>query len=311
MGEIDRLIYKLNFKLKRMEKNDDLELGEFPHVEQGFYGKELRRLVVHDLAGPVSNINCSEELMLALIERIEQSGSEDRARVIFDLRRLIHTIGNSARAINDLSGILRLEDMTPEDLKKYKEEFSPLEKIRGAIQAYEHQMISQRQLGVEFEYPSAFLDVAFDSNVSVFSTVISNLLGNAMKYSVRGSVIKVLAEVDSSEFYVEIENMVNKPIDTNVLKRLFERGYRIKGEVECEGSRNEGLGLYLTQRGVRHAYKGSIDISSGNSFQITQKRTKGFRKECYGLVPHNDNVPALPSFNAKVRLPLENLIIED
>jgi signal transduction histidine kinase len=89
--------------------------------------------------------------------------------------------------------------------------------------------------------------------------VLGNLLGNAVKYSPDGGVIRVggWTEDDRATVYVSDQGVGIAPEDQD---RVFERFYRVDNKLGRQ-TQGAGLGLYLAQAIVR-AHGGQLGVES-------------------------------------------------
>lgn len=100
--------------------------------------------------------------------------------------------------------------------------------------------------------------------------VLTNLLGNAIKYSPEGGIIRIggRPEGDIAIVYISDQGI---GIPAEEQERIFERFYRVNNRLHRE-SPGTGLGLYLT-RAIIKAHNGSINVTSqvgrGSRFTFT------------------------------------------
>jgi signal transduction histidine kinase len=103
--------------------------------------------------------------------------------------------------------------------------------------------------------------------------VLTNLVGNAIKYSPKGGLIRVsgLAEPEQVVVTVSDEGVGVPPEEQ---ERIFDRFYRVTGDLGS-GTPGVGLGLYLC-KAVVEAHGGRIWVESepgrGASFIFTLPR---------------------------------------
>ena len=173
--------------------------------------------------------------------------------------------------------------------------------------------MNKRMLGARFSYSPEVERMEVRTNKPAFASLFSNVVGNAVQYAFSNSLIKALAYLSSRDFIFELENMVSRPIDAEEIRHIFEKGYRMQAEVHEENifKRNEGLGLYFSEKVVRRGFNGRIDIASDHTFKITDERTTEMKEKEYGQ-PYpkssKSEIPSLPSFHAKISIPLEALV---
>lgn len=96
-------------------------------------------------------------------------------------------------------------------------------------------------------------------DVTLITRVISNLVENAIKYSVEGSIVSIKTWDDEKWVYTEIAD--NGPgIPQDELENIFEKFYRIKNDAN-HSIKGSGLGLYLVKYFVE-LHGGTIEVQS-------------------------------------------------
>lgn len=97
---------------------------------------------------------------------------------------------------------------------------------------------------------------------------LRNLLSNALKFSPRGSPVRVRIS-DSDEPLAVIFDVIDcgGGIDSALLPRLFDRGDR-RGRQP--GGRRQGLGLYIAQR-VMQLHGGAVTLESSGAYGTTMR----------------------------------------
>lgn len=91
---------------------------------------------------------------------------------------------------------------------------------------------------------------------------MSNLITNAIKYSLPGSAINVLAEHHAGRVFIHISNPTEN-INRDSLNRLFDRFYR--GDASRQHNTDgAGLGLSIT-RSVLLAHEGDLQVSMNDN----------------------------------------------
>lgn len=105
--------------------------------------------------------------------------------------------------------------------------------------------------------------------------VIDNLIGNAIKYSPNGGIIRVGGEYDARSVTIFVAD-AGVGISAQDQDRVFERFYRVDGKLSRK-TQGTGLGLYLS-KAIVEAHGGSIHVSSkpgeGSTFYFALPRTQ-------------------------------------
>ncbi len=130
------------------------------------------------------------------------------------------------------------------------------------------------EMTVEFPENEAYLEIQLDR--SRFIQVISNLLGNAIKFTENGS-IKVQSRTLANENKVEIAiSDTGKGFSDDILPVLFQK-FATKGHGNVQNHKGTGLGLYICHAIVK-AHNGDIaafnNKDGGATFVITLPNLK-------------------------------------
>lgn len=103
-----------------------------------------------------------------------------------------------------------------------------------------------------------------------FSSVIYNLIENAIKYSQKDAEIKVCLTGDEENVYLSVKD-TGIGIPVNEKSRIFDRFYRI-GTEETRRTKGTGLGLFIVKH-VVELHKGSINVKNnspkGSIFEVS------------------------------------------
>jgi two-component system phosphate regulon sensor histidine kinase PhoR len=227
-------------------------------VEFGELRSQFAATVSHELRTPLAGIR-------AMVETLKdpEIPSEDRERFLEKIDRETNRLGQLVDDILFLSslesGASNLEGAT--ELRPLVE--SLLEKLEPLSANFEVKIRASVPEGLNVPLPERMA-----------STVLSNLLENAVKYSGRGSQVEVIAGREGSyiKFQVKDDGI---GIDAEHLPHIFERFYRVdKSRSRRLGG--TGLGLSIVKHVVESA-GGEVGVNSREGFgtEITVLLPKG------------------------------------
>nr|WP_319392312.1 HAMP domain-containing sensor histidine kinase [uncultured Desulfobacter sp.] len=204
--------------------------------------KELTANVSHELRSPLARLRVSKELIL---DKLEQKGASDDA--------VIRLLNNMESDIGDLDTLiaeaLALSKIDYQESTLEPETFRFSEYIRSTMEAY-YPLLDRNDLTLDLDirdFGKARQDKA------LVKSVFSNLMDNAIKYSLPGNTIRVSAgTVSPKGLEFSITNTCG-PMSKEDLDRLFNPFFRIPGQ-KASGT---GLGLAIAKKQITRC-KGRI-----------------------------------------------------
>jgi len=222
--------------------------------------EEILAIVSHDLKNPLSSIFLTASLLGRLLNSL---APEKKAQA----RRLIATIEGSIRQmrrlISDLLDFTRIRAGTF-SLQKQEHLVEPLmEEFVEAILP----LCQEKQIHLQLlPHANSRLFWLICDKDRVFQ-ILSNLVGNAIKFSPEGATITIETEYQGDSLKVSVTD--NGPgIPKDQLDFVFERFWQAKNTAQA----GSGLGLYIT-RGIVEAHGGKIWVESaqgrGTTFRFT------------------------------------------
>jgi signal transduction histidine kinase/DNA-binding response OmpR family regulator len=215
---------------------------------------EMLAVVAHDLRNPLNTISMGAQLLSDIVD-----GTRNVER------RQIDVIARSVRRMNeliqDLLDLRRIEsgrlavDPRPESLPGI---------VRDALEIL-RPLASARHIALESDIPPDLPAVLADP--ARVQQLISNLIGNAIKFTPEAGRISVSAELDGREVRVAISD-TGPGIATENLPHIFGHYWQAKrGD-----KRGLGLGLAIA-KGIVEAHHGRIWVQSkegeGSTFYFT------------------------------------------
>jgi signal transduction histidine kinase len=216
--------------------------------------------VSHELRTPISALKMYAEL--------QRDGKVDDVTRAEFLERSTEQIGRLEWLSTNLLDLSRIDagifplDMRDGDLR---------DPTQAVVQALSEVAVA-RGIGLESFVPGEPVELRFDRERIV--QLLTNLVGNALKFTPRGGGVSVrlLAEPDVAT--IEVRDS-GPGIPADELPRIFDRFYRgtNTGDARASGS---GLGLAIV-RSIVDMHGGEIDVASvvgeGTVFRITLPRT--------------------------------------
>ncbi len=209
--------------------------------------EELMAVVSHDLRSPLQAIVLNASLLgggdQRRIDAIERAASMMRALVddLLDTARITSGEIDLHRERCDADGLL--------------------------TEVVEMHASSARERGIELSVVPAS-SLALDVDRRRIFQILSNLIGNALRFVAPGGRVTVSAIGDDKEVQFDVSD-TGSGIPADQLAHVFERYYRADRQEDQEGL---GLGLYICRRLVE-AHRGRIGVESvvgtGTTFWFT------------------------------------------
>ena len=217
---------------------------------------DMLAIVSHDLRNPLSTIQLSAQLMLDLHEEGAKVPIPSQVGVI---RR---SVDRAFALIQDLLDVSKIESSTlsidpsplgaRQLLKELADEFQPLAAARG--------------LTLSVEWTDAE-DGTMLADRDRIGQVISNLVGNALKFTPKGGVVEVRGACDGAWIRLSVRDS-GVGIPAEHLPFLFDRFWQAHQHKRA----GAGLGLFIA-KGIVEAHGGVIAVESvpgaGTTFTFT------------------------------------------
>ena len=204
---------------------------------------EFVNIAAHELRTPI-------QPLLNLVELLElgrERGSDEEARGITGTEAMM--IARNVKRLERLSdAILDSTRIETNTLKLHREKVDLNEKIRNTVQDVRTTIRKGHNLEIVFEPTEKPVIVQAD-RIRIFE-VLSNLLGNAIKFTRDGTIEVKLEQIDN--FAVISVRDTGQGIEPEVMPKLFTRF--VTGSATASGS---GLGLYIS-RAIIEAHGGRM-----------------------------------------------------
>ena len=204
--------------------------------------REFNADVSHELRTPVAVIRGAAELLLS------QNDLPEKTR-----QRLLR-IDRAARQSNELIEALLLLSRNERQLPAHSESTDVAGVVEQVVETQRAQIGSKPvELRIVQARPESSAS-SVDAPSAVLAVALSNLIGNAIRYTPQGEIRVVL---DGNEVRVEDEG---PGIDAKDAERLFTRGVRGDGA----GGKGAGLGLAIVKR-LCELYGWQVSLAPGET----------------------------------------------
>lgn len=208
---------------------------------------EVHRIVVHDLRNPLSAMGLTVQLMERMLSR---EVDPDRFRLQLETQRLC--IRQMNQLIEDLLDVARIESGRLSLSLGGVQIGELLEGVerQHRIQAEEREI----RIKCNREYDQYYVDIDHRR----IQQVLSNLIGNAIKFTPKGGLLKigVMPQFEAREVVFSVED-TGCGIAAEQVPHLFDRFW----QAESGAHGGAGLGLAIAQ-GIIDAHGGTLEVES-------------------------------------------------
>ncbi len=201
-------------------------------------------LVSHEFKTPLSGILTSSTLIEKYTKEEQQ---EKREKHLVTIRNKVHYLNN---ILNDFLSIERLDS----GKGQYKYSTFSLKKLINEV-VYNANITLKD--GQELIYPKEVEDVVLHQDEKILELILSNLLGNAIKYSPENTTIRFEVKFNAENISFEVEDQ-GRGIPEKDQKHIFERYFRAENALLDQGT---GIGLNIAKAHLENL-NGSIDFTS-------------------------------------------------
>ena len=206
-------------------------------------------LVSHEFKTPLSGILTSATLAEKYIKEEQQ---DKREKHLVTIRNKVHYLNN---ILNDFLSIERLDS----GRGQYKFSIFGLKRLINEV-VYNANITLKD--GQEIVYPKDIEDLELYMDEKILELILSNLLGNAIKYSPENTIIKFRVAIQGKLLVFEIEDE-GRGIPKKDQKHIFERYFRAENALLDQGT---GIGLNIAKTHLENL---------GGSIQFVSEENKG------------------------------------
>lgn len=234
---------------KRKEAEKRIKLALKQEKELNELKTKFLSLVSHEFKTPLSGILTSATLAEKYVTGEQQEKREKHLRTIKDK---VHYLNN---ILNDFLSLERLESGNV----NYKYTSFSLNKVINDV-VYNANVTLK--YGQEIEYPRDLDEVTLYQDEKILDLVLSNLIGNAIKYSPENSTIHFRIENNDNMVIFEVSDE-GMGIPEKDQKHIFERYFRAENALLNQGT---GIGLNIVKVHVENM---------GGKIHFTSEENKG------------------------------------
>ena len=222
---------------------------------------DMISLMSHELRTPITSINGFAELL-----------SQDE-KIPPDAREFLTIINNESqrlsRMINTFLAVTQLEAADKQEVLKIPLKLDDV--VRETLATL--QPVAKKKRIRLIEHPSAMLPpVAADK--SLITQVVTNLVGNAIKYSPEKTTVTVSTTLEADTVRLCVEDR-GYGIPPEAVDRVWEKFYRVTRDGQEKDEESTGLGLSFV-REVVEQHGGIVELQSevgrGSKFSFTLPR---------------------------------------
>ncbi|HEX9640852.1 MAG TPA: HAMP domain-containing sensor histidine kinase [Candidatus Krumholzibacteria bacterium] len=213
---------------------------------------EIFSMVTHDLRNPLCVIVANANLIAdGVTDPVMRDAAQDVRLAAARMGRLLTDLLNVARID---AGMLRME--------KRRHDVRAL--LSEVLHSY-RSLFDGRGVHFAVDVPTTEMFASFDYDRA--SQLLSNLLGNAMKFTTTGGSVALHAERQTEQLVFVVQD-TGSGIDPDALPHLFERFF----QRDSNNRRGLGLGLYIC-RTIAEAHGGTVSVESklgeGSTFRVS------------------------------------------
>ncbi len=229
----------LKLKIAELEKtNNKLRLSSVALEQLNATKNRFFSIIAHDLKNPFN-------ALLGFSEMIASKFNELKEEEIREYISIVHQ--SSQNLYKLLENLLKWSAAQTGTMHYLPEQFDLISLIHSEISFY-RMSAGRKQINISAELPD---EMIVNSDKLLLSSVIRNLIDNAIKFTPKGGSIDITAKNKNGEVIVEVSD-TGIGIPHDMQKKLFN----IDGDICRKGTNNEdggGLGLILCKELIEKA----------------------------------------------------------
>lgn len=250
--EAEQALAKSHEHLEDLVRQRTMELEQANRHKSQFLAN-----MSHELRTPLNSIIGYTKLMLDGMEGAVTADQKEDLQTVYD---------NSKHLLSLINDLLDLSKIEAGKFEIVKDEFPVADLVSQVIPSME-KLARDKGLDLTYTVSTGIDKVYADKNKT--KQVLFNLLGNAVKFTQKGSVRLDIGKRDSEFIFSVVDTGVG--ISEQDIGRLFE-SYKQVGPARLDGSEGTGLGLVISKQFVE-LQGGRIWVESapgkGSTFSFT------------------------------------------
>lgn len=209
--------------------------------------------ITHELKSPLSSVKLSLQTMMKRVLEPEQKDKllSNSISDVVRLESLVDNILFAAKIERNAHGFSN-EDLNLSEL---------------TILVIEKFLLNKKNIALKSTIQDS---VYFNTDRMGYTSVLINLIENAIKYSEENSEVTIVLSDDETNIFLEVKDK-GYGIPKEEKEKVFDKFYRV-GNEDTRKSKGTGLGLYIVKRFVE-IYNGTVELTdnipNGSIFKIT------------------------------------------
>ena len=242
------------------EESDPVGRSEFVRVNK--MRRDFVANVSHELKTPATSLKLLAESLVEILDEDPEQARSFAGQLKSETERLAHLI-------TDLLDLARLEsdegvqNPTPVDIRSIL--MVVLSRLRPAAR--------RKGISLLWKRSGSLGSYSIRGDETQLTSMFSNLVDNAVKYTPAGGQVEVTGDADDEEVIVRVTD-TGIGIDAENLSRIFERFYRVD-KARSKATGGTGLGLSIV-RHVAENHGGRVTVDStpgkGSTFTVRLPR---------------------------------------
>ncbi len=229
---VNTMLYETNKELVGLDKMKD----------------EFVSIASHELRTPMTAINGYVWMLLA------GKGGDLSEKQRYYLERVSQSSQRLINLVNDMLSVSRIES------GKVQIAISDFDIVDMVKSVYEELQIKSDEKKLDFSFTSAAPSIKVSGDPDKTREVITNLLGNALKFTDKGSIITTIEEHDQ-QIRIGVAD-TGRGVASEDMPKLFKKFGRLDSSLSTvAATTGTGLGLYICKKYVE-AMKGTFDVKS-------------------------------------------------